>query len=188
MTRHKQRQVLVIEAEAKEVDVRAFSYFVSSNIKATMVADQENCYALRWFPFVLSFPLHLNFQLTSPSADDSEIQGQISSTTIPYDYLVYAVGAETQTFGIPGVKENACFMKELHDADKVRQQFLLPLPIYWMLWYVLDAKTIPGLYVVAPSIIAMHLIDTSIGVESAAFPGQSDDEKDRLLHMVRLDN
>jgi NADH dehydrogenase FAD-containing subunit len=69
-------------------------------------------------------------QLTLPSTDDSEIQGQISSTTIPYDYLVYAVGAETQTFGIPGVKENACFMKELHDADKVRQRFLLPLPIY----------------------------------------------------------
>jgi NADH dehydrogenase FAD-containing subunit len=33
--------------------------------------------------------------------------------------LVYAVGAETQTFGIKGVKEHACFMKELHDAEKV---------------------------------------------------------------------
>ena len=37
-----------------------------------------------------------------------------------YDYLVYAVGAETQTFNIPGVKEHACFMKELEDAEKVR--------------------------------------------------------------------
>ncbi|KAH7926603.1 NDE2, mitochondrial external NADH dehydrogenase [Leucogyrophana mollusca] len=80
-------------------------------------------------------------------SDNSEIQGQVSSTTIPYDYLVYAVGAETQTFGIPGVKEHACFMKELHDAERMQRQFL-------------DC------------------------VESAAFPGQSDDEKDRLLHMV----
>ncbi|KAG1796174.1 NDE2, mitochondrial external NADH dehydrogenase [Suillus variegatus] len=108
LTRHKQRQVLVIEAEAKEVD-----------------------------------PVNKTVTLS----DDSEIRGQISSTTIPYDYLVYAVGAETQTFGIPGVKEHACFMKELHDAEKMQGRFL-------------DC------------------------VESAAFPGQSDEEKDRLLHMV----
>jgi hypothetical protein len=50
-----------------------------------------------------------------------------------------------------------------------------------------DAKTVPGLYVSASSIYAnIWLIDTPPGVESAAFPGQSDEEKDRLLHMVRL--
>lgn len=32
---------------------------------------------------------------------------------IPSDYLIYAVGAETQTFGIPDVKEHACFMKKI---------------------------------------------------------------------------
>ena len=52
--------------------------------------------------------------------DTSEIKGEIYSTTIPYDYLVYAVGAEVQTFNIPGVKEHACFMKELTDAERVR--------------------------------------------------------------------
>lgn len=51
--------------------------------------------------------------------DTSEVQGLVSSTTMKYDYLVYAVGAETQTFNIPGVRENACFMKELEDAEKV---------------------------------------------------------------------
>ena len=55
----------------------------------------------------------------SPS-DTSEIKGTVSSTTIPYDYLVFAVGAEVQTFGIPGVKDKACFMKELADAERVR--------------------------------------------------------------------
>ncbi|CUA75707.1 NADH dehydrogenase [Rhizoctonia solani] len=53
-------------------------------------------------------------------ADNSPVKGGVNSTTIPYDYLVYAVGAETQTFGIPGVREHACFMKELHDAEKLR--------------------------------------------------------------------
>ena len=53
-------------------------------------------------------------------ADTSEVQGLVSHTTIKYDYLVYAVGAETQTFNIPGVREHACFMKELDDAERVR--------------------------------------------------------------------
>ncbi|CAL1710604.1 unnamed protein product [Somion occarium] len=80
-------------------------------------------------------------------ADESEIQGLVSSTTLKYDYLVYAVGAETQTFNIPGVKENACFMKELDDADLTHRRFLDCL-------------------------------------ESAAFPGQTSEEIDRLLHIV----
>ncbi|KAJ7705376.1 pyridine nucleotide-disulfide oxidoreductase-domain-containing protein [Mycena rosella] len=79
--------------------------------------------------------------------DNSDIQGSVSSTTISYDYLVYAVGAEVQTFGIPGVQENACFMKELQDAEKMQRRFLDCL-------------------------------------ESAAFPGQSEEEIERLLHMV----
>jgi len=80
-------------------------------------------------------------------SDDSGVKGLVSSTTIPYDYLVYAVGAETQTFGIPGVKEHACFMKELQDAEKMQDRFL-------------DC------------------------VESAGFPGQTEEEIERLLHMV----
>ncbi|KAF7369064.1 Mitochondrial external NADH dehydrogenase [Mycena venus] len=79
--------------------------------------------------------------------DNSDIQGAVSSTTIPYDYLVYAVGAEVQTFGIPGVTDHACFMKELNDAEKMQRRFLDCL-------------------------------------ESAAFHGQSQEEIERLLHIV----
>ncbi|KAF8234522.1 FAD/NAD(P)-binding domain-containing protein [Tricholoma matsutake] len=79
--------------------------------------------------------------------DTSEIKGTVSSTTIPYNYLVFAVGAEVQTFGIPGVKEKACFMKELNDAEQMQRRFM-------------DC------------------------METAAFPGQSPEEIDRLLHMV----
>ncbi|KAF9074732.1 pyridine nucleotide-disulfide oxidoreductase-domain-containing protein [Rhodocollybia butyracea] len=55
--------------------------------------------------------------------DDTEIKGNMSHTTISYDYLVYAVGAEVQTFGIPGVQEKACFMKELNDAEVMQRRF-----------------------------------------------------------------
>jgi NADH:ubiquinone reductase (non-electrogenic) len=64
--------------------------------------------------------------LTS-STDNSEIKGATSSTSIEYDYLVYAVGAEVQTFNIPGVKEHAVFMKELHDVERVRAITLVPV-------------------------------------------------------------
>jgi len=37
-----------------------------------------------------------------------------------YDYLVIAVGAVNNTFGIPGVHEHAMFLKELADARKIR--------------------------------------------------------------------
>jgi NADH:ubiquinone reductase (non-electrogenic) len=71
----------------------------------------------------------------------------VSEKTIPYDYLVYAVGCENQTFGMAGVPKYACFLKELADADKVRTK----------------------------------LMDC---IESAAFPGQTESEIDRLMHMV----
>ncbi|KAF8504336.1 FAD/NAD-P-binding domain-containing protein [Russula emetica] len=108
LTRHKDRQVTVIEADATSVDPIA---------------------------------------KTITFADETEVQGEVSSNTIPFDYLIYAVGAETQTFGIPGVKEHACFMKEIQDADKFKRRFM-------------DC------------------------VESAGFPGQREEEIDRLLHMV----
>jgi hypothetical protein len=80
------------------------------------IAHRENYHVCRCGSLVLQFryaPSHYSH------ADETEVQGEVSSTTIPYDYLVYAVGAETQTFGIPGVKEHACFMKEIQDAERV---------------------------------------------------------------------
>ncbi|KAN0061488.1 NADH:ubiquinone oxidoreductase [Thecaphora frezii] len=57
-------------------------------------------------------------------ADKSEIQGTSRKITIPYDYLVYSVGTENQTFGIEGVKKHACFLKELNDAEKIRARLI----------------------------------------------------------------
>lgn len=78
-------------------------------------------------------------------ADTSEIKGSTSSTTISYDYLVYAVGAEVQTFNIPGVQEHACFMKELGDAERVGD--IIGVIFFSSNLHLLfvDAKTIHGL-------------------------------------------
>ncbi|KAL2104543.1 hypothetical protein VUR80DRAFT_10349 [Thermomyces stellatus] len=79
--------------------------------------------------------------------DDSEIKGAMSETEVPYDMLVVGVGAENATFGIPGVREHSCFLKEIGDAQQIRKK-------------IMDC------------------------VETAAFKDQTQEEIDRLLHMV----
>eukprot|EP01069_Polyplicarium_translucidae_P008713 Polyplicarium_translucidae@DN3248_c0_g1_i15.p2 len=46
------------------------------------------------------------------------------SFTLPYDDLVVSVGAESNTFGIPGVQKNSLFLKELEHAQQIRTRFL----------------------------------------------------------------
>ncbi|CDM34129.1 hypothetical protein DTO013E5_746 [Penicillium roqueforti] len=57
-------------------------------------------------------------------SDDSEVKGDISHTEVPFDMLVIGVGAENATFGIPGVRENSCFLKEVGDAQKIRKRIM----------------------------------------------------------------
>ncbi len=45
----------------------------------------------------------------------------------PYDTLAVGVGAENNTYGIPGVREHCCFLKELSDARQIRQRVLTNL-------------------------------------------------------------
>ena len=44
----------------------------------------------------------------------------IDSFEVPYDRLVMAVGAQTNTFGIPGVKERCNFLKSVEDARRIK--------------------------------------------------------------------
>jgi NADH:ubiquinone reductase (non-electrogenic) len=43
---------------------------------------------------------------------------------LPYDVLVIAVGAVSNTFGVPGVQEYAMFLKELPDARAIRHRVI----------------------------------------------------------------
>lgn len=56
--------------------------------------------------------------------DDSEVKGDKSETEVPYDMLVVGVGAENATFGIAGVKEHSCFLKEIGDAQRIRKKIM----------------------------------------------------------------
>ncbi|KAG7290682.1 hypothetical protein NEMBOFW57_000685 [Staphylotrichum longicolle] len=56
--------------------------------------------------------------------DVSEVRGDITETEVPYDMLVVGVGAENATFGISGVREHSCFLKEIGDAQKIRKRIM----------------------------------------------------------------
>ena len=52
--------------------------------------------------------------------DESGITAADPSFTLSYDKLVVAVGSPCNTFGTPGVRQHAVFLKEIDDALKVR--------------------------------------------------------------------
>ncbi len=56
--------------------------------------------------------------------DSSDINGGKNETEVPYDMLVVGVGAENATFGIPGVREHSCFLKEIGDAQQIRKKIM----------------------------------------------------------------
>jgi NADH:ubiquinone reductase (non-electrogenic) len=62
---------------------------------------------------------------TELTKDSSELKGDIDTTQIPFDYLVVGVGAQNSTFGIPGVEQHACFLKEVWDATKIRTRIMV---------------------------------------------------------------
>lgn len=45
---------------------------------------------------------------------------KISDFTVDYDKLIVTVGAQTNTFGIPGVREHCAFLKQVEDARRIR--------------------------------------------------------------------
>ncbi|KAH0609654.1 uncharacterized protein H6S33_013140 [Morchella sextelata] len=50
--------------------------------------------------------------------------GGNSRFEVPFDKVVIGVGAYSQTFGVPGVKEHAFFLKDVADARKIRKRVL----------------------------------------------------------------
>ena len=48
-------------------------------------------------------------------------QCSIDEFEVPYDVVVCATGATTNTFGVPGVREHCLFLKQIADADALRQ-------------------------------------------------------------------
>eukprot|EP01012_Entosiphon_sulcatum_P026473 TRINITY_DN31935_c0_g1_i1.p1 TRINITY_DN31935_c0_g1~~TRINITY_DN31935_c0_g1_i1.p1 ORF type:complete len:441 (+),score=65.25 TRINITY_DN31935_c0_g1_i1:32-1324(+) len=70
------------------------------------------------------------FDLTTRSVNCVPAFGQLPDPSetrpfsLPFDVLVIAVGARAQTYNIPGVYEHAFFLKEVADAQAIRQKII----------------------------------------------------------------
>ncbi|KAJ1565278.1 hypothetical protein HK405_012748, partial [Cladochytrium tenue] len=62
--------------------------------------------------------VHLDIKMVEVRTDQGD------RFLVPYDKLVIAVGAQNATFGVPGVKEHAHFLKTTADARKIRYELL----------------------------------------------------------------
>jgi NADH dehydrogenase FAD-containing subunit len=51
---------------------------------------------------------------------DGNASCEIDDFTIEYDKIIMTVGAQTNTYGIPGVREYCCFLKQIDDAQRIR--------------------------------------------------------------------
>ncbi|KZV99002.1 NDE1, mitochondrial external NADH dehydrogenase [Exidia glandulosa HHB12029] len=60
----------------------------------------------------------------TPNAASVEKTAELTPFTIPYDKLVISVGAYSQTFGIPGVKDHAFVLRNVDDARAIRSHIL----------------------------------------------------------------
>ena len=56
--------------------------------------------------------------------DKSAIVGEVSEWDLPYDILVVAVGAGSNTWGTPGVEKYCHFLKEISDAQAIRNDII----------------------------------------------------------------
>lgn len=67
--------------------------------------------------------------IEAEAVDVSDKDITVSSTLIPnaapfkvpFDYLIYAVGSQVADFGVSGVKEHCCFIKEVDDVRKIKK-------------------------------------------------------------------
>ena len=64
----------------------------------------------------------LNSNALQKQEEQSREEGKLFD--VPFDKLVIAVGCNAQTFGTPGVKDNALFLKDVGDARKIRRRIL----------------------------------------------------------------
>ncbi|GHE31322.1 NAD(P)/FAD-dependent oxidoreductase [Sphingobacterium griseoflavum] len=112
------------------VDINNYNFFPPLIYQvATAFIDSSNISS----PFRKMFKKHKNFafhlgKLLQINSDDNTIE--TDTGLLHYDYLVLAVGTETNYFGMDNVKKNAFPMKNITDALAIRNKILVNLEEY----------------------------------------------------------
>jgi NADH dehydrogenase len=89
-------------------------------VAASPMPEYENTCSYDISTLLKNFPINfLQGEITSPDVTSGKITLK-DGRVIMADYLVIALGSETNYFGIPGLKENALQLKTLESALQVR--------------------------------------------------------------------
>ena len=67
---------------------------------------------------------HVLIRSSSTPIDESKRNLEIDTKSLPYDYLVIALGSETKFFGMSGLQKNAFILKSLNDAINLRYHII----------------------------------------------------------------
>jgi NADH:ubiquinone reductase (non-electrogenic) len=128
--------------DSKKVDVKIISprsYFfytpllagtATGTVCSTSIIEPIRWHLLRYGTnnFIQGECLGINFQKKfvqySCGEEGEKGGGEGGVHELPYDHLVIAVGAQPATFNIPGVQENAIFMKEIENGIMVQHKIL----------------------------------------------------------------
>jgi len=73
--------------------------------------------------FLEATATHVDWRARTVECESVVCEGNscvIDTFTVPYDRLLVTVGATTNTFGIPGVREHCNFLKQIGDARRIR--------------------------------------------------------------------
>lgn len=112
------------------VDINNYNFFPPLIYQvATAFIDSSNIS----MPFRKMFKRHRNFAFhLGKLLNIDSVNKTVETDTglLPYDYLVLAVGTETNYFGMENVKKNAFPMKNITDALAIRNKILLNLEEY----------------------------------------------------------
>eukprot|EP00698_Gefionella_okellyi_P023492 TRINITY_DN8040_c0_g2_i1.p1 TRINITY_DN8040_c0_g2~~TRINITY_DN8040_c0_g2_i1.p1 ORF type:complete len:568 (+),score=127.28 TRINITY_DN8040_c0_g2_i1:188-1891(+) len=93
--------------------------------------------------------------------------------SVPYDYLVVGVGAETNTFGTPGVAENCIFLKEVEDARRLRE----------LVYERFEQASVPGISLEEKKRL-LHFVVVGGGPTGVEFAGELHDHLHDDLHKL----
>jgi NADH:ubiquinone reductase (H+-translocating) len=91
-------------------------------VATAAVSETEIAYPIRSI-----FRNQDNLQFLMAEVTAVDLDGRRLQTTsgfVDYDYLIYAIGSETNYFGMESVAENSFNLKDLNDAESIRNHIL----------------------------------------------------------------
>ena len=97
----------IVEPIRRPIASKGYRYFEANALSVNLEAKTVRC---------------RGSDHTFQSEEDLAMSQKWKEFDLEYDYLVTAVGAVPNTFGVPGVKEHCMFFKEIVDAARFRRE------------------------------------------------------------------